>query len=162
MLIHYVTDEPNKIPAIRAMLEPEHIVESHLLGTAAEQALSNGVLVVDADLRKAVPVAYLKTLLQDLHGVSEKLFVVQSHLRDMIAQAFALGATDVISRQREIMSKLARVELAQERMKSGLVGAPSEIARCAAAFSSLFTAAGEGKQITLADAKNATLEVVYG
>jgi putative nucleotidyltransferase with HDIG domain len=162
MLIHYVTDEPNKIPAIRAMLEPQHVVESHLLGTAAEQALSNGVLVVDADLRKAVPVAYLKTLLRDLRGVSEKLFVVQSHLRDMIAQAFALGATDVISRQREIVAKLARVELAQERMKSGLVGAPSEIARCAASFSSLFSAAGEGRQITVADAKNATLEVVYG
>jgi putative nucleotidyltransferase with HDIG domain len=162
MLIHFVTDEPNKIPAIRAMLEPEHTVESHLLGTAAEQALSNGVLVVDADLRKAVPVAYLKSMLRDLQGVSEKLFVVQSHLRDMIAQAFALGATDVISRQREITAKLARVELAQERMKSGLVGGPAGLARCAASFSSLFSAAGEGRPITLADAKKATLEVIYG
>jgi putative nucleotidyltransferase with HDIG domain len=162
MLIHFVTDEPNKIPAIRAMLEPQYVVESHLLGTAAGQALSNGVLVVDADLRKADPVAQLKTMLRDLQGVSEKLFVVQSHLRDMIAQAFALGATDVISRQREIIAKLSRVELARERMKSRLVSEPSGIAACAASFSSLFSAVKAGKQITLADAKNATLEAIHG
>ena len=47
MLVHFVTDEPNKIPAIRAMLEPQHVVESHMLGVAGEQALSYGVLVVD-------------------------------------------------------------------------------------------------------------------
>lgn len=162
MLIHFVTDEPNKIPAVRAMLEPQHTVESHLLGAAAEQALSNGVLVVDADLRQAVPVAYLKTILRDLQGVSEKLFVVQSHLRDMIAQAFALGATDVVSRQREVVAKLARVELAQQRMKSAVAVEPPAIAKCAASFSSLFSAAEKGRRITLADAKQATLEVICG
>jgi putative nucleotidyltransferase with HDIG domain len=162
MLIHFVTDEPNKIPAVRAMLEPQYTVESHLLGTAASQALSNGVLLVDADLRQAVPVACLKTMLRDLQGVSEKLFVVQSHLRDMIAQAFALGATDVISRQREVIAKLAQVELAQERMKSPLVSEPPGIAKCAVLFSSLFSAAEKGKPVTLEDAKKATSEVIYG
>jgi putative nucleotidyltransferase with HDIG domain len=162
MLIHFVTDESNKIPAVRAMLEPQHIVESHLLGAAPGHPLSDGILLVDADLRKAVPVAYLKTMLRDLQGVSEKLFVVQSHLRDMIAQAFALGATDVISRHREVIAKLARVELTQKRLESGPIGEPSDIARCAASFSSLFSAAEKGKQITLADAKKATLEIIYG
>jgi putative nucleotidyltransferase with HDIG domain len=162
MLIHFVTDEPNKIPAIRAMLEPQHLVESHLLGTGAGQALSSGVLLVDADLRQAVLVATLKTILRDLQGVSEKFFVVQSHLRDMIAQAFALGATDVISRQREIIAKLARFERTQERMKSGLVGEPPGLAACAASFRSLFSAAERGRPITLADAKAATLEVIHG
>jgi putative nucleotidyltransferase with HDIG domain len=162
MLIHFVTDEPNKIPAVRAMLEPQHTVESHLLGAAAEQALSNGVLLVDADLRQAVPVVHLKTMLRDLQGISEKLFVVQSHLREMIAQAFALGATDVVSRQREVIAKLARVELAQQRMKTGLVGESPAIAACAASFSSLFTAVKRGKPITFAEAKNATLEVICG
>ena len=162
MLIHFVTDEPNKIPAVRAMLEPQHTVESHLLGTAAGQALANGVLLVDADLRQAAPVASLKTMLRDLQGVSEKLFVVQSHLRDMIAQAFALGATGVVSRQKEVIARLARVELAQQRLKSGLVSEPSTIAACAASFSSLFSAAQSGKPITLADARNATLEVIHG
>lgn len=162
MLIHFVTDEPNKIPAVRAMLEPQHIVESHLLGASGGQALSSGVLLVDADLRQAVPVAYLKTMLRDLQGVSEKLFVVQSHLRDMIAQAFALGATDVVSRQKEVIAKLSRVELAQQRMKADVAGEPPEIAACAASFSSLFSSVSAGKHIAIADAKKATLEIIHG
>ena len=87
MLVHFVTDAPNKIPAIRAMLEPEHAVESRVLGSADQGALSNGVLIVDADLRKALPVEQLKAMMRDVESVSEKLFVVQSHLRDMVAQA---------------------------------------------------------------------------
>jgi putative nucleotidyltransferase with HDIG domain len=162
MLVHFVTDAPNKIPAIRAMLEPQHAVESHLLGVPEEQALSNGVLVVDADLRRTAPVEQLKALLRDVQCVSEKLFVVQSHLRDMVAQAFALGATAVVSRPREIVSKLAQVELAQHRMKPGFASEPPEVAQCAASFSSLFSAIGQGKQITLLDAEKATLEVVNG
>ena len=162
MLVHFVTDEPTKIPAIRAMLEPRHAVHSHVLGDADEQAFSNGVLLVDADLRKAVPVVQLKAILRDLRFVSEKLFVVQSHLRGMIAQAFALGATDVVFRPGEIMSKLARVELAQKPMKSDFARASPEVANGAASFSDLFFAAGRGKTITLRDAENATLEVING
>src|SRR5712671_653500 len=70
MLVHFVTDEPNKIPAIRAMLEPQHAVESHLLGATDGQALSDGVLVVDADLRNAVPVEQVKVVLRDPRCVS--------------------------------------------------------------------------------------------
>jgi hypothetical protein len=32
MLVHFVTDEPTKIPAIRAMLEPQYDVQPQLLG----------------------------------------------------------------------------------------------------------------------------------
>jgi len=32
MLVHFVTDEPTKIPAIRAMLEPRYHVVPQLLG----------------------------------------------------------------------------------------------------------------------------------
>lgn len=162
MLVHFVTDEPNKIPAIRAMLEPQHAVEHHVLGTAAGAAVSKGVLVVDADLRKVIPVTQLKAMLSDLQGVSEKLFVVQAHLHDMVAQAFALGATDVLSRSREIIQKLAQVELAQSRMKPGFASEPPEIAKCAASFSSLFSAMGKGAPITLRDAEKATSEVING
>src|SRR5262245_63502407 len=100
MLVHFVTDTPNKAPAIRAMLEPEHAVQFHVLG-AGDLALSNGVLVVDADLRNATPVAQIKTVLRDLQSITEKLFVVQSHLRELVAQAFALGATAVVSRPKK-------------------------------------------------------------
>ena len=88
MLVHFITDEPNKIPAIRAMLEPQYDVKTQLLGAGDTQIISNGVLMVDADLRKAVPVEQIKCVLQNLPCVSEKLFVVQSHLHHVVAQAY--------------------------------------------------------------------------
>lgn len=162
MLVHFVTDTPNKIPAIRAMLEPQHAVESRVLGSADGHALANGVLLVDADLRKAAPVAHIRTIMQRLQGISEKLFVVQGQLREMVAQAYALGATDVLSRPKDIVPKLAKVELAQQRTQPGFANQPPEIAKCAESFSSLFSAAGRGKQITLVDAEKATQDVISG
>src|ERR1700683_2450391 len=111
MLVHFVTDEPTKIPAIRAMLEPRYHVVPQLLGAGDTQIISNGVLMVDADLRKEVRVEQIKLVLQKLSRISEKLFVVQDHLRSMVAQAYALGATSVISRPREITFKLAEIEV---------------------------------------------------
>jgi len=162
MLVHFVTDTPNKIPAIRAMLEPQHAVEACVLGHADQHALANGVLLVDADLRKAAPIAHIRTIMRGLQGISEKLFVVQDQLREMVAQAYALGATDVLSRPKDIMPKLAKVELAQQRTKPGFANQPPEVARCAESFSSLFSAVGKGKQITLVDAEKATQDVVNG
>jgi Trp operon repressor len=90
--------------------------------------------MVDADLRKAVPVQQIKRVLQDLHCVSEKLFVVQSHLHHMVAQAFALGATAVVSRPKEIISKLEQIEISQKAAQTGFAVASSEITDGAAAF----------------------------
>lgn len=162
MLVHFVTDTPNKIPAIRAMLGPQHSIEPHLLGMAGGQAPANGVLVVDADLRQTELVAQIKAILLDVQSIAEKLFVVQSHLREMVAQAFALGATAVVSRPSEIAARLASVEFAQKRPEAEPDGAPHEIASSAASFSSMFAVIGEGGQITLSDAEKATQDVING
>src|SRR5665213_3169395 len=114
MLVHFVTDEPAKIPAIRAMLEPRYHVVPHLLGGGDAQISSSGVLMVDADLRKMVRVEQIKLVLLALSCIPEKLFVVQKHIHHMVAQAFALGATAVVSRPREIILKLAQIEVAEK------------------------------------------------
>ena len=116
--------------------------------------------MVDADLRKAAPVEQLKLVLQDLHCVSEKLFVVQSHLHHMVAQAFALGATAVVSRPREVIPKLAQIEAAQRAAKAGIAVRRAEIVKGAAAFASMFSAVREGKPFKLSDAENATSEII--
>lgn len=51
MLVCYLTDEPGKIPAIRAALEPHYSVVPRVLGQEPVFAPS-GVLMVDADLRQ--------------------------------------------------------------------------------------------------------------
>ena len=134
MLVHFLTDEPTKIPAIRAMLGPQHDVAPQVLGDGSTSVISNGVLMVDADLRKAAPVEQIKLVLHDLRDVSEKLFVVQRHLHHMVAQAFALGATAVVSRPKEIVSKLAEIEVAQKAAQAASANASPEITHSAAAF----------------------------
>ncbi len=161
MLVHFVTDESTKIPAIRAMLEPQYCVEPQLLGIGKKKISADGVLIVDADLRKPAPVEQLKLVLKDLHCVTEKLFVVQSHLHHMVAQAFALGATAVVSRPKEVIPKLMQIEATQKAARPGAAEPSSAITNGAAAFASMFAAIREGKLFMLSDAESATSEIIH-
>jgi len=160
MLVHFVTDEPTKIPAIRAMLEPRYHIVPQLLGAGDTQSSSNGVLMVDADLRKEVRVEQIKLVLQKLSRLSEKLFVVQHHLRSMVAQAYALGATSVVSRPREIIFKLAEIEVAEKAALTDFAISSREIADGAAAFSTMFSAVRCGKPINLSDTERVTSKII--
>src|SRR5579864_8565851 len=70
MLVCYLTDEPGKIPAIRAALEPRYPVVPRVLGQEPIFAPS-GVLMVDADLREGDRVAQIKHVMRDLDAISE-------------------------------------------------------------------------------------------
>jgi putative nucleotidyltransferase with HDIG domain len=157
MLVHFVTDEPSKIAAIRAMLEPRFHVVPQLLG-GDTQLSSGGVLMVDADLRMMVRVEQIRLVLQKLNCISEKLFVVRNQVRSMVEQAYALGATDVISRPREIVSKLMMI--AEKSAQTDAVAAASEITDSAAAFASMFAAIRNGKPLDFSDAERATSHVI--
>ncbi|HLX14552.1 MAG TPA: HD domain-containing phosphohydrolase [Bradyrhizobium sp.] len=160
MLVHFVTDEPTKIPAIRAMLEPRHHIVPRLLGSSETQSSANGVLMVDADLREADRVEQIKLVLRELRSVNEKLFVVQSHIQHMVAQAYALGATAVVRNAREIVSKLVKLEFAAKSAQTDSDAAPPGIADSASAFASMFSAIRRDKLINLADAEFATSQIV--
>jgi hypothetical protein len=162
MLVHFVTDEPAKIPAVRAMLEPRYHLVPQLLGGGDTQISSPGVLVVDADLRKVVRVEQIKLVLQELNCIPEKLFVVQNGVHSMVAQACALGATAVISRPREIMFKLAQIEIAANAAQTDFGNASPEITSSAAAFASMFSTIQGGKLINFSDAESATSEIING
>jgi putative nucleotidyltransferase with HDIG domain len=158
MLVHFVTDEASKIAAVRAMLEPQFDVIPQLLGVGNTPISSNGVLMVDADLRQMVRVEQIRLVLRRLNCVSEKLFVVQNQVRSMVEQAYALGATDVISRSREIIPKL--VQIAEKSAQADLTIAEPETADSAAAFAAMFSAIRNGKPINLVYAERATSHVI--
>ena len=162
MLVHFVTDEPTKIPAARAMLEPRYHVVPQLLGGGDTQNSSSGVVMVDADLRQEVRVEQIKLVLLELNCIPEKLFVVQNHLHHMVAQALALGATAVVSRPKEIVLKLAQIEIAQKTAQAELAVTSPEITDSAAAFASMFSAIRSGRPINLSDAENATSQIISG
>jgi putative nucleotidyltransferase with HDIG domain len=157
MLVHFVTDEPTKIPAIRAMLEPRYHVVPQLLGGGDTQISSNGVLMVDADLREMVRVEQIKLILRELSSISERLFVVHNHVHSMVAQAYALGATAVVSRPREIIAKLVQIEVEGKAAQSELNTSSHD---SAAAFASMFSAVRGCKPVTLSDAENVTSQII--
>ena len=158
MLVHFVTDEPNKIPAVRAMLEPRYHIVPRLLGGGDPQIASHGVLMVDADLRKTARVEQIKIVLRELGSIPEKLFVVQNHVRSLVAQAYALGATAVVSRPREIMPKLAQI--AAKAAQGGVATISPEITNSATVFAAMFSALQAGKAIRLSDAEYATAQII--
>jgi putative nucleotidyltransferase with HDIG domain len=164
MLVCYLTDEPSKIPAIRALLEPHHRIVPAVLGDKVPLG-SDGVLMVDADLRIMARVEQIKKTLTNLQAVSEKLFVVQKHLHHMVAQAYALGATSVVRSNREIGPKLAQIEAAA-KASAAPQATPgtlrSEIVDCARAFASMFSAINHDQSIDLSDAERATARVIAG
>jgi hypothetical protein len=52
MLVYFVSDEPAKIPTVRAMLEPQNRVALELSESGDTHINPNRLLVVDADLRR--------------------------------------------------------------------------------------------------------------
>jgi putative nucleotidyltransferase with HDIG domain len=155
MLVHFFTDEPTKIPAIRAVLEPRYRVLPQILGRDNTQSFANGVLLVDADLRTAVRVEQVRLVLQQSSGVTERLFIVPNNIHHMIAQAYALGATAVVSRPREVASWLSQIEVTRATV-------PAEIIESGATFASIFSDAQRGLPIDLSDAEQGTSYVING
>lgn len=142
------------------MLEPQYHVAPHVLGSGDTQINPGGVLMVDADLRKAVRVEQIRRVLQQVSCIPEKLFVVQSHVPSMVAQAYALGATGVVSRSREIIVKLAQIEIAAKAAQTDIATISPEIADIAAAFTSMFSAIQNSRPINLSDADQVTSQVI--
>jgi HD-GYP domain-containing protein (c-di-GMP phosphodiesterase class II) len=160
MLLHFVTDEPTKLPAIRAIFEPQHRVIPWLLGGRDPEVTSHGVLMVDVDLRRSARVDQTRLILKQLGRVPEKLFVVHNLVRSLVAQAYALGATTVISRAKEAIPRIAQIEKAEAAAQPDIADPASAMDAGARAFASMFANVRDGKPVKLADAEHATSLII--
>jgi putative nucleotidyltransferase with HDIG domain len=160
MLVYFVTDEPTKLPAIRAMLEPQHAVVPWVLDGDGTGIRSHGVLMVDIDLRQLTRVDQLRNILHELVGIPEKLFVVHNRSRSMVAQANALGATGIISRPKEAILKVAQIEAAEAAADNSAEDPAPQMDEGVAAFASMFSNVRRGKPLRLVDAQRATSRII--
>lgn len=160
MLVYFVTDEPSKLPAIRAMLEPQHAVVPWLLGGEGTRIRSHGVLMVDIDLRQMPRVDQLRFVLQELQPIPEKLFVVHNLSRSMVAQAYALGATAIISRPKEAALKVAEIEAEEAAEEEEAADTAAGLDEGVAAFASMFSNVRHGKPLKAVDAQRATSRII--
>ncbi len=162
MHVHYLTDEPNKIPTMRALLEPEHHVEPTIIGGDGVRAVPEAVLMVDADLRRPDRIAQIKKDMLALSDIRERLFVVEKSMRAMVVQAHALGATGILARPQEIVTRIEEIKVTRQNEAKAAAAEAPEIADGARAIASLFSSVLNESPISLADAESATEHVISG
>jgi putative nucleotidyltransferase with HDIG domain len=160
MYVHFLTDEPNKIPRMKMLLEPEHRIEPTLLGIDGIRVRPDGIVVVDADLRRPERIEQIRMDLQILNEIRERLFVVEKSMRAMVVQAHALGATGIASNPKEVTVLISQVQASAQGKRSEPASAC--ISNGALALASMFSAVLNNAPINLMDAETATRQVIDG
>src|SRR6266478_5923322 len=95
--VHVVADTAARLAAVRTALECRHGVTAELLGAASIRHGEACALVVRVDLRIVENVAALKKTLGSLNHVRKRIFLLDQTVHLSIAQAYALGATLVLT-----------------------------------------------------------------
>jgi putative nucleotidyltransferase with HDIG domain len=157
MLIHVIADTSARLEGIRATLERKHAVTSELLRGLSARRGNAEALVVKADLRSIENICALKKLLPSLKGMEKRVFLVEDSAHLSIAQAYALGATSVLSgriSQARLMSEFGDLPAA-ETLRTEDDAAAATAASAETALASMFRAIAEGTAIDVAGAKDA-------
>jgi putative nucleotidyltransferase with HDIG domain len=105
-------------------------------------------------------VEQVRLALQQLSRIPEKVFVVHNRARSLVSQAYALGATVIVSRAMEAVAGLAQIEEAEKAAQGDLADPPSPTNDTAVAFASMFSDVRAGRPINLADAERATTQII--
>src|SRR2546427_1271784 len=98
MLVHVIGDTRAKLAAISRMLEQKYAVISELLDGASGQASTSAdSLIVAVNLRVDENISALKAVSVKLARIPKRVFVIDQRTRLALAQAYALGATHVLT-----------------------------------------------------------------
>jgi putative nucleotidyltransferase with HDIG domain len=146
MLVHVLTDTSARRSAVEALLASRHHVTSELLGSAGVRHGDYDALVVKADLRAPEMITALRTTLNGMTDVPKRIFLLDYPTRLNISQAYALGATLVLTgsaSQKRLLSLLdgesSRTGTADEEPAAAQMGAT--------AIASIFAAVTAGTPI---------------
>src|SRR5450755_1736804 len=97
MSVLIVVDSLDKLSNFRAMLEPRYAVSSALLERGIIQHGDFEAAIVAADLRNIENIWALKEVFPKIRNAHKRVFVVEQKTRLLVAQAYGLGATCVLS-----------------------------------------------------------------
>lgn len=156
MAVHVIGDTHARLSAVCSMLNQNFAVKSELLSDACIPGSGIDAVVVTADLRVIENISALKAASAKLAGIPKRVFLIDQRTRLAIVQAYALGATHVMT------NPVTRVQLLG-RLADGAtpVVAQSDGSRQEAAFAgatsiaSMFSAVMSGSPIDIAGARNA-------
>jgi putative nucleotidyltransferase with HDIG domain len=165
MCVHVVGDSLAKLATLRALLERRGAITSELIGDAEIRDDAADAVVVAADLRSVDNITAIKRIEKRLNRIAKRIFILDQKSRLSEVQAYALGATAVLSNPVErvqLMAKLTDKKLADASPPDIQEAAAIGAACIASMFSSalnrtavdLKTVKGSGRKIadSIADA----------
>lgn len=157
MPVHVIADTTAKLAGLRAVLERKHVVTSELLRGLGVQRSSMDLLVVKVDLRAMENVCALKNVLASLKNPEKRIFLVEDSAHLSISQAYALGATSVLTGPLNSARLLKEVCDALDEAAPPIVADGRAVAASfgEVALASMFTAVASGAPIDVAGAKKA-------
>src|SRR5882724_6976012 len=158
MLVHIVADDQKKISELRPLFGSQDRITSALLNDESSRPKECDALIVAVDLRNAESIAALKEVSATFHDTPRIIFAIDQKVRLLAAQAYALGATHVLSRPVYQPSLLAALHgsgkskaLSEDDDDQG--GARGAASEGAASLASMFSAVSSGQQVDAAEAK---------
>jgi putative nucleotidyltransferase with HDIG domain len=158
MRVHVIGDSPAKVSTLRAMLERDHPITSELIGDAEIKGSNIDAVLVAADLRMIGNIAAIKQFGPVLNRIAKRIFVLDHESRLSTVQAYALGATGVLSNPvdyTQLLAKLAERNLADAPFATASPGSHEAAAVGAACIASLFSSILSRTPIKLKDIKGA-------
>lgn len=163
MAVHVVADVHAKLPILRAMLEQRHVTTCELLNAASIPRGKIDSIVIAADLANVDNITALKAIAKKLARIPRRIFLIAGRGRLSVVQAYALGATDVLSNpvsQSQLLAKLADIEspsLAPGEPESG--DSQEAAAAASASIAAMFAAVLNGTALDIAGTRNAGVGV---
>jgi putative nucleotidyltransferase with HDIG domain len=158
MSVHVIADNASKASAVRAMVEQRHMVTSELLAGASVKRSGIEAAVVAVDVAAVDNISALKAVSGKLARIPKRIFLIDGRARLAIVQAYALGATHVLTspvNPAQLLAKLAPVETPLFSIDEPSRGSLEAASAGAASIASMFAAVMNGTAVDVADAKAA-------
>jgi putative nucleotidyltransferase with HDIG domain len=158
MPVHVVGDTRARLSAVCGMLEQTCALSSELLTGASIRNNEIDSIVVSADLRVVETISALKAISAKIARVPKRIFLIEQRTRLATLQAYALGATHVLSHpvsQLQLLKQLADADAPPIAPSDPSSGGQEAASAGAASIASMFSAVISGAAIDVAAARNA-------
>jgi putative nucleotidyltransferase with HDIG domain len=162
MLIHVLGDSTAQLSAVRAMLEPQATVTSELLDGAELRNKQIGAVVVVADLRLVENISALKRVSKNLSQMPRRVFLIDQRNRLSAVQAYALGATHVLTNpvsKAQLLTKLFDHRPPEPVRSESLSGGQEAAQAGMASIASMFSAVSSGAPVDVMRAKDVASKI---
>ena len=158
MSVHVVADVHTKLSVLRTMLEQRYVITSELLNAASIPRGKLDSIVVAADLTVVENIAALKAISGRLARIPKRVFLIDGTGRLSVVQAYALGATHVLSNpvnQKQLLAKLAAEAPAISTSEPESGRSQEAASSGSASIAAMFSAVLNGTAVDIAGARNA-------